>query len=212
MNSSKSHLVHVVKTPAGLPVSAPVSGLYPQVASTWVYTQSCPNAESATSSASPTSPHTVQTSPTFAFSVQVASVKDSSNVCFPVAGITTSSSSPQISQVFKPFPSSAQVAAVTTTVLPNLHSAGICLYPNSSSHNAQAYFPTPATVHVASFNVATTSGLWVSPSALTTLTFWVLPHLEHFWVVYPSVEQVTATVSTFSQSCPNASCFKSSSS
>ena len=89
--------------------------------------------------------------------------------------ITVSLVSPQTVQVNLPFPSLPQVAASTTSSSPHAWAGSIVAYPNSASHNAQAYFPTPATVHVASFNVLINSSTWLVPSAAVVFSCLVAP-------------------------------------
>ena len=70
---------------------------------------------------------TEQEIPTFAASVQVASITPSTKSCFPVAGITSSVVAAQTLQVFVPLPASAHVAALSTTNSPHLCPSTIAL-------------------------------------------------------------------------------------
>ena len=128
---------------------------------------------------SPKAWQTLQTCPTFGASSHFVATGNSSQSCFPVAGITTSSVAPHNEQVWEPFPSLAHVASTDATTSPHLCPAGIGLYPNAVSHNAHAYFPTPWTEHVASFNVETNLSTWTEGSFSVPFVSTLFPQFLH---------------------------------
>ena len=116
----------------------------------------------------------------------------------PVAGISVFCSFPHNLHVATFSPLAPQVASLVTTASPNWHPAGIDVYHVSTSQSAHPYFPTPATVHVASFNVANNSGVWFSGSNSSPTVSFSSPHNLHFSNLYDPAAQVAAFSSTTS--------------